>query len=192
MGAALADAAAELGFETVFIHGPVERSVMDGKPYRCIGVDTTIEMHDAVVRELRDRTILVMAAAPADWAPAVREDRKIKKTDEAITLRLVKTIDILKSIAAKRSAELSALSLFIAGFAAETHDIESYAAGKLEQKNLDMICVNDVSKEGAGFGVDTNELVVLCRGGERVEIAHTDKLSAARRIVALIAERIDF
>ena len=192
MGAALADAAHELGAETVFIHGPVEGSVYEGKPYRCVAVDTTREMHDAVIRELGDRTILVMAAAPADWAPAVKEDRKIKKTDGGMTLELVKTIDILKSIASFRETDLAGTRLFICGFAAETHDIENYAKGKLEQKKLDMICVNDVSRADAGFGVDTNELVVFSRGGSRAEIPHASKSDAARAILGLIAEKVDF
>ena len=192
MGAALADAAHELGAETVFIHGPVERSVYEGKPYRCVAVDTTREMHDAVIRELGDRTILVMAAAPADWAPAVKEDRKIKKTDGGMTLELVKTIDILKSIASFRETDLAGTRLFICGFAAETHDIENYAKGKLEQKKLDMICVNDVSRADAGFGVDTNELVVFFRDGTRADIPHSSKRDAARRILELISEKVDF
>ena len=192
MGAALADAAHELGAETVFIHGPVERSVYTGKPYRCVSVDTTFEMHEAVIREFCDRTILVMAAAPADWAPAVKDNRKIKKTDGGMTLELVKTIDILKSIASLRETELSSKRLFICGFAAETHDIENYAKEKLSQKKLDMICVNDVSRADAGFGVDTNELIVFFRGGSRAEIPHASKLDAARAILARIAEKVDF
>ena len=192
MGAALADAAHELFSETVFIHGPVERSVVSGKPYRCVAVDTTREMHDAVVKELGDRTVLVMAAAPADWAPAVKEDRKIKKSDGGMMLELVKTVDILTSIAALRETELAASRLFVCGFAAETHDIEAYAKGKLEQKKLDMICVNDVSRTDAGFGTDTNELVLFGKDGSRMEIANTSKSEAARRIMSIIAERIDF
>ena len=192
MGAALADAAHELFPETVFIHGPVERSVVSGKPYRCVAVDTTREMHDAVVKELGDRTVLVMAAAPADWAPAVKEDRKIKKSDGGMTLELVKTVDIIKSVAALRETELAAARLFVCGFAAETHDIEAYAKGKLEQKHLDMICVNDVSRSDAGFGVDTNELIVFAKDGARIAIPHASKADAARRIISLIAERVDF
>lgn len=192
MGSALADAAHELGAETVFIHGPVERSVYTGKPYRCVSVDTTFEMHEAVIREFCDRTILVMAAAPADWAPAVKENRKIKKTDGGMTLELVKTIDILKSIASLRETELSSKRLFICGFAAETHDIENYAKEKLSQKKLDMICVNDVSRKDAGFAADTNQLVVLTRSGERLEIPFMEKLRAAEIIIRTIAERIDF
>jgi phosphopantothenoylcysteine decarboxylase/phosphopantothenate--cysteine ligase len=163
-----------------------------GKPYRCVAVDTTLQMHDAVVSELCDRTVLVMAAAPADWAPAMKENRKIKRDDEKITLELVRTVDILMSVARLRRTDLSSARLFVAGFAAETHDIEEYAAGKLERKMLDMICVNDVSGSSAGFGSDTNELVVLSKDGSRLKIPLMDKSAAADMIIKQIISRIDF
>ena len=192
MGAALARAASGVSENVVFIHGPVERAVCEDLPCRVIGVDTTAQMHDAVMDELDDTTVLVMAAAPADWAPAVREDRKIKKSDHALTLELVPTVDILKAVARFREGDAAGRRLFIAGFAAETHDIEQYAAAKLAEKKLDMICVNDVSRKDAGFAADTNQIVVLTRSGERLEIPFMEKSRAAEAVISIIAERIDF
>jgi phosphopantothenoylcysteine synthetase/decarboxylase len=143
MGVALADACLTRARETVFIHGPIEPSLVHMKKYRCVPVETTMDMLAAVGKELEDSAVLIMAAAPADYSPVKKSDRKIKKSDENIFIELAKTPDILREVDAMKQDGLIR-NLFTVGFAAETNDIEEYALKKLVEKNLDMICLNDV------------------------------------------------
>ena len=191
MGAALADAAHQAGADVLFIHGPVHPEIYADRPYRCISVDTTIEMHDAVMKALTACSVLIMAAAPADYRPVKISEKKIKKSNDVITLELIKTVDILKAVSMRR-IEQKLEPLFVAGFAAETHDVELYAQNKLKDKNLDMICVNDVSIPGAGFGTMTNIITIFTPAGERVDIPLTEKSRAAEVIIKFIIQRIDF
>jgi phosphopantothenoylcysteine synthetase/decarboxylase len=186
MGIALADAAGPRCAETVFVHGPIERSLLDGKKYRTVAVDTTGDLLDAVMREIGGSAVLIMAAAPADYRPASRSPVKIKKDGEHVMIGLVKNPDILKAVAARRSAEPELARLYTAGFAAETHDAEAYALEKLADKDLDMICLNDVGKPGAGFSVDTNIMTVFTRRGARAELALASKRDIAGKILDLI------
>ncbi|TAL33008.1 MAG: phosphopantothenoylcysteine decarboxylase [Spirochaetes bacterium] len=186
MGIALADAAGPRCAETVFVHGPIERSLLEGRPYRTVAVETTGELLDAVMREIDGSAVLIMAAAPADYRPASKSPVKIKKDDEHLTIDLVKNPDILMAVVARRAAEPEMEGLYTAGFAAETHDAEAFAREKLAYKNLDMICLNDVGKPGAGFSVDTNIMTVFTRRGARVELALASKRDIAVRILDLI------
>ncbi len=181
MGLALADEAERLSGETVFIHGPIDASMLKGKGYRCIAVDSTDEMLKAVLSEICENSVLVMSAAPADYTPLEKVKEKIKKNDSTISITLKKTPDILKSVAALRS-EKGIENIFVAGFAAETTDTEKYALGKLAAKNLDMICLNDVSKEGAGFGTDTNIMTLFFKDRSRVELPILSKGEVAKQI----------
>ncbi|MBN1532605.1 MAG: hypothetical protein JXA20_08085 [Spirochaetes bacterium] len=189
MGAALADAAAPLARETVFIHGPVSPVLVQGKPYRCVSVSTTRDMLDAVLGEMEDQAVLIMAAAPADYRPAETLTEKMKKGGDEITLHLVKNPDILMEVAERRKGG-AWNDLFVAGFAAETTDTESYAMEKLVKKNLDMICLNDVSAAGAGFAGDTNIITIFTRVGSRIELPVQAKGSAAARIIDCIMEAL--
>ncbi len=190
MGVALADAASHRAGETVFIHGPMEAALLEGKTYRTVGVESTMELLDAVMSELTGSTVLIMAAAPSDYRPAGKSATKIKKDDDRLVLELVKNPDILKTVAARKSAGPGLEGLFTAGFAAETHDVENYARGKLRDKNLDMICLNDVGRPGAGFAVDTNIITVFTRRGARVELALASKRALADKILDLVEEEI--
>ncbi len=184
MGAALADSAFPDFRETVLIHGPVDGSIVSGRPYRTVSVETTEEMLEAVKSELEPGCVLIMSAAPADYAPLKVESSKIKKGDETLTLTLKKTPDILKEVAAMRAEGLFP-GMITVGFAAETDNTEAYALGKLKDKDLDMICLNDVSKPGAGFGSDTNIITVFQRNGGRYEIPLASKVEAASEILRL-------
>jgi len=189
MGVALADAAIELGCETVFIHGPIDLSLINGKKYRTISVDSTEEMLKAVLSEIGENSVLVMSAAPADYAPAEKVKEKIKKTDGEIILKMRKTPDILKNVA-KARIENNIKNFFVAGFAAETNDTEKYALGKLAEKNLDMICLNDVSKEGAGFGTDTNIMTIFFKDSSRIELPVLTKNEVAEKIFSYIESQL--
>ncbi|MBN1496919.1 MAG: phosphopantothenoylcysteine decarboxylase [Spirochaetes bacterium] len=189
MGAALADECSRRARDTVFIHGPIEPSLISMAPYRCVAVETTADMLAAVSRELEENAVLIMAAAPADYSPVTRANRKIKKSGKKMSLELARTPDILKVVAAmKKEGRIS--ELFVVGFAAETNDIEEYALKKLAEKNLDMICLNDVSRKDAGFGTDTNILTIFARDGMRKELPLVSKQEAAARIVDEIDARL--
>ena len=189
MGAAIADASSERARETVFIHGPVSGELVSGKRYRCVSVDTTKDMLAAVLRELEEKAVLIMAAAPADYSPSHRSDRKMKKSGDAISLELKRTPDILREVAGMK-ADGRIGALFTVGFAAETNEIERYALGKLSEKKLDMICLNDVSRKGAGFGSDTNIITIFMKDGSRVELPMITKQEVAERILDEIEKRL--
>jgi phosphopantothenoylcysteine decarboxylase/phosphopantothenate--cysteine ligase len=189
MGIALADAAMELGHETVFIHGPIDASLLQGKKYRTISVDSTEDMLKAVLSEIGENSVLVMSAAPADYAPVEKVKEKIKKRDGEITLLMRKTPDILKNVA-KARIENEIKNIFVAGFAAETTDIEKYARGKLAEKNLDMICLNDVSREGAGFGTDTNIVTIFFKDSAKIELPVLAKEDVAKKIFSYIESQL--
>jgi len=189
MGVAIADVCAERARETVFIHGPIDSSLLKSRKYRCIAVESTMDMLRAVAGELCENAILVMAAAPADYSPVARSDRKIKKSDENLLLELKKTPDILREVAAmKRDGRIN--NVFTVGFAAETNNLEEYALKKLSEKNLDMICLNDVSRSDAGFGSDTNIITIFFRNGPRKDLPLISKHEVAARIVEEIESRL--
>jgi phosphopantothenoylcysteine decarboxylase/phosphopantothenate--cysteine ligase len=189
MGLAIADECSRRARETVFIHGPIDGDLLAMRKYRCVPVETTADMLEAVTGELEENAVLVMAAAPADYTPAKREEHKIKKDEWRITIELNKTPDILKEVSALKSKGRFR-NLFTVGFAAETNDIERYALKKLSEKNLDMICLNDVSRKGAGFGSDTNIITIFARDGARKDLPMISKQEIAARIVDEIELRL--
>jgi phosphopantothenoylcysteine decarboxylase / phosphopantothenate---cysteine ligase len=180
MGYAVAAAMRAAGAEVVLVSGPVNLAPPPG--VRCIGVETAAQMLEAVQRELPGTHVLIATAAVADYRPLAVADLKIKKQGGGMTLELTPTTDILATVAA------SAQRPFTVGFAAETNAVEQHAREKLERKNLDMIAANEVGATKA-FDCDDNALLVLWRGGGRVELPHAPKRELARALVALIAER---
>jgi phosphopantothenoylcysteine decarboxylase/phosphopantothenate--cysteine ligase len=158
MGFAIAKAARDRGAEVILISGP---SAL-GKPggMKVIEVETAGEMMDAVKEETRRASLLVMAAAVADFSPVVRAAEKIEKTDE-ISLQFRRTDDIAAAVAGMEERP------FIIGFAAETGKHMERAREKMHRKGLDMIVFNDVTEPGSGFDVDTNSAVIIDREGEK-------------------------
>jgi len=188
MGIALADEASRRGADTIFIHGPVREDLIKGKPYRTVGVESTGELLAAVLGALSDNSLLIMAAAPSDYAPVERSGVKIKKGAAEMALMLKRTPDILKTVSEKiKSGELK--GMIVAGFAAETVNTEEYALGKLRGKNLDMICLNDVSRKDAGFALDTNRVIIFDRTGARTALPTLTKEETAARILDFMEER---
>jgi len=181
MGFALASALTAQGAEVVLISGPVALATPPG--VERIDVASALEMRDAVFTSLPGAAIFVACAAVADFRPAVVAEQKIKKTAETLTLELIRNPDIL--------SEVSALSdrPFCIGFAAETHDLETFAEAKLRTKGLDMIAANRVSAS-QGFETDDNALLVIWNGG-REALAQQSKPQLAARLVKLIADRFD-
>jgi len=180
MGYAVAEAAVKQGARVTLVSGPVALTPPDG--VELVAVESAQQMHDAVMREVADCEIFVACAAVSDYRVDQAAQHKIKKTGAALTLQLVPTPDIL--------AEVSALQArpFCVGFAAETENLEQYARGKLQQKNLDMIAANRVGSAGSGFETDFNQLEVYWRdGGQSIE--HAGKPVVAKQLIDLIAER---
>ena len=189
MGAALAEAGAKRCAETVFIHGAIDARLYKDKPFRELAVDTTQEMLSAVASELVPYSLLIMAAAPADYAPVSVSPVKIKKEEGEIQLLLKKTPDILKNIAEGiKNGKFN--NVFTVGFAVETNNVEEYALNKLKDKNLDMICLNDVSQEGAGFSVDTNIVVIYAKEGYKLQLPLLSKQNVAEKILDSIEEQM--
>lgn len=125
-----------------------------------------------------------MAAAVADYRPREAALTKIKKKDSTFTLELVKNIDILESLGRSKKHQ------FLIGFAAETGNLETYAMDKLERKNCDLLAANDVTVDGAGFGVDTNAVQIYDRGGMVERIPVQSKEEVARKLLTIAAGRM--
>ena len=181
MGFALATALAAQGAEVVLIAGPVVLPTPSG--VRRIDVESALEMHEAVLEALPGSELFIACAAVADFRPIDVAERKIKKTDERLTLQLERNPDILADVAARPDRP------FCVGFAAETHDVENYAEGKRRAKGLDMVAANLVSAS-QGFETEDNALLVIWGGG-RVSLPTQNKSQLAVELVKLIADRFD-
>lgn len=179
MGFAVAAAAAAQGAEVVLVAGPVALATPTG--VRRVDVRSAAEMHAAVLAEAGAADIFIATAAVADYRPETVSPSKLKKTGGAIELKLVQNADILADVAALPDRP------FVVGFAAETDNVEGYARGKLERKNLDMIAANRVA-DNIGFECAENALLLLWDGG-REELERADKQVLAARLVERIAER---
>lgn len=180
MGFALADAARAAGAEVTLVAGPVNLPTPVG--VRRIDVESAAQMHDAVDAVVGTVDVFIGTAAVADYRPAVVAERKIKKSGERVEIVLERTPDILASVAARKQRP------YVVGFAAETHDVETYARGKLESKNLDLIAANEVGDDKV-FDRDDNSLVVLWREG-RAPIGPSSKQVVAKELIELITSRI--
>lgn len=170
--------------EVIFISGPADPRFVHVEGARNVEVDTTEEMARAVQAEISDDTLLIMAAAPADYTPADPGAQKIKKESGVdLVLRLHPTTDILKSIIPLARGRRG---LFRAGFAAETTDTETYARRKLAEKDLDFICANRVYKTTCGFGDNDNSLLVIDRSGKATMVGPQNK----EKLAALLLDHL--
>lgn len=160
MGYALADAALEQGARVTLISGPVALSTPAGA--EAVAVESAAEMHAAALRLAPGADVFIGCAAVSDYRAAETAAHKLKKTDndDTLTLTLIKNPDIIAEVAALEVAQRPPV---VVGFAAETQDVERYAANKLARKALDMIVANDVSAAGLGFGSDDNAAWLLWR-----------------------------
>ena len=188
MGLAIANAGVPLCREVVFIHGPVNPSILSDTGYRKIPIESTNDLLEAVLQEIEPGAILIMAAAPADYAPSEKSQTKIKKKEDEMIITLKRNPDILKTVARKREEDPSLGDMVVAGFAAETTDIENYGRTKLNEKKLNMICINDVGRKDAGFAHDKNQLTILVDNGDRIEIPLLEKKEIASRIFQVIRD----
>jgi phosphopantothenoylcysteine decarboxylase / phosphopantothenate---cysteine ligase len=184
MGVAIAAAAWRRGARVTLVHGPVEVSLPTGVD--CVAATTTTDMRDAVANALPTADALIMAAAPADFRAAAVSAHKIKKTDAAPTIALAHTDDILVT-----TRHLRTPHAVVMGFALETTDIDSNASAKMQRKGLDFIVANDATEPGAGFGGDTNRVVILASDGTRETPPLMLKTDLADVLLDRIARSLD-
>ena len=160
MGFAVAAAARDRGAQVTVVRGAT--SVDPPENVEVIKAISAEEMFQAVMNNIKDKSIFIGAAAVADYRPKNIEDFKIKKTNqEILTLELEKTSDILASVSKNRHKDL-----LVVGFAAETNDVIGYAKSKMAKKNLDLVVANDITIKGAGFNADTNIATVITKENE--------------------------
>ncbi|MEP6222069.1 bifunctional phosphopantothenoylcysteine decarboxylase/phosphopantothenate--cysteine ligase CoaBC [Marinobacter sp.] len=182
MGYALASAARMAGANVVLVSGPVSIEAPAGVEVRSVTTaQDMLEYASGAVDEGCD--LFIATAAVADYRPDSCAGDKIKKTDEGMSLSLVRNPDTLAAIAARADAP------FTVGFAAETRDVEHYALDKLTRKKLSMIVANDVSAPGLGFNSDNNAVIAFWPQG-REAIGPDTKLAIAERLIALIGEHL--
>jgi phosphopantothenoylcysteine decarboxylase/phosphopantothenate--cysteine ligase len=174
-GYAIAGEARARGAEVTLISGPV--TLLPPGGVRFVGVTTAQEMHQAVLKHFKAADALIMAAAVADYTPAQALGGKLKKGAPGLCLELVPTTDILTQASKRKGDRL------LIGFAAEVEQVVSNARKKLEQKGLDMIVANDVSRPGMGFGGDANAITIIDKQGRMEEYPLMSKAQIARIIL---------
>ena len=179
MAFAMAEAAVAAGAEVLLVSGPVDLATPRG--VERVDVESAKEMFAATHDHIDDIDIFIGAAAVADYSAASIEAHKIKKSEEQMSIHLVRTPDILSSVAKLEDGP------FTVGFAAETRELGKYARSKLEKKNLDMIIANQVGDD-RGFDRDENAVEVFWADGER-SFPTMDKKKLAILLMALVAER---
>ncbi len=183
MGFALAEAAVLQQARVTLIAGPVSLPTPNGATR--IDVDTAKSMHAAALNAVHGADVFISVAAVADYRVDAISDEKIKKSDEAMTLTLVRNPDILASIAAMPQRP------FCVGFAAETQHVEKYARGKLVKKKLDLIAANHVGQpDNPVFGSDSNSLDIYWPEEGHQHIASAPKKQVAAELLDIIAERL--
>ena len=179
MGYAIAEAARDRGAEVTLVSGPVSLEAPEG--VKLVSVESSAQLCEAVLAAGATADVVIQAAAPADFRPVRASDEKIKKDGAGMTLLLENTTDIAAELGRrKRPGQL------LVAFAAETENMLENARGKLTRKNADMVVANDVSRADAGFGVDTNAVTLITRGGAK-ELPLMSKRAAADAILDGVA-----
>lgn len=180
MGYALAAAAAKRGARVVLVSGPTALAVPRG--VTAVPVSSAVEMRERVLEHLEDSTVVIKAAAVADYRPARLSTSKIKKSGGGLSLDLERNPDIISEVGRNKGDRV------LVGFAMETDDLVPNARKKLVEKNMDLIVANDLGQPGSGFQYDTNIVRILDREGNAEELPMMDKTDVAHRILDRIGE----
>ena len=182
MGVALAKELAERGAIVDLVLGPSSLTV-DLPGINLHRVTSAEEMYTSCLEKFEGADIAVLSAAVADYTPVVRAAEKIKKSDGNLVLELTRTKDILKTLGGlKKKGQL------VIGFALETTGEREYALGKLHSKNADMIVLNSLNDNGAGFGFDTNKITIFSKDGSEQAYVQKPKQQVAKDIVDRIVK----
>ena len=182
MGFDLAKEAAKRGAEVTLISGPSSQKT-DDKNINVYRVTSAQEMFDEVFKHYENADIAIMSAAVADYTPKVKATEKIKKNEQELTIGLIKNKDILRTMGEKKTHQ------FLVGFALETQNEEENAKGKLVKKNLDMIVLNSLRDEGAGFANATNKIKIFTPTEEQ-SFTLKSKEEVACDILNFIAQKL--
>lgn len=183
MGVAIAQQAQKLGADVTLVLGPTNAPfVLDGM--NVIRVTSADQMHQACIKAFGKSDYAILTAAVADFKPKSTSSEKIKKGATTMQIALVPTVDILADLGTKKKS-----GQILVGFALETNDELNYAKQKLERKNLDLVVLNSLRDEGAGFGHDTNKVTVISRAGVQTESALMSKSDIAREIWKIILDQ---
>jgi phosphopantothenoylcysteine decarboxylase/phosphopantothenate--cysteine ligase len=184
MGVALAEALAEQGCSVTLVLGPSSMKV-NHPMIQVIPVRSATQMYEACLQHFSDCDLAIMCAAVADYTPVSVAEEKIKKKDGELQLTLTKTKDILKQLGTiKRSNQ------WLVGFALESNDERAYALTKLKEKNADMIVLNSIREEGAGFAHDTNKVTIFDKEGGEYSTSLQTKTAIAKEIVERIINHL--
>ncbi len=159
MGYALAEAAHQRGAQVTLVSGPVHIAAPNG--VEVVPVTSTASLYECMMERCEQQDIIIQAAAPADYRVEHIAEQKIKKqSGEPFVLTLVENPDVARAVGQRKQP-----GQVLVGFAAETQNVMCNAQDKLQKKNLDLMVANDVTAEGAGFGVDTNIVTLITRDG---------------------------
>ena len=182
MGYALVRACLNRGAKVTLVSGPTHLSLNAWQtfcPLQVVHVVSCAEMCNATVEAFELADIAILCAAVADFTPSSTADRKIKKQpgQTGMSIDLTTTTDIAATLGKTKGERL------LVGFALETHDEQANAERKLQTKNLDMIVLNSLQDKGAGFGVDTNKVTILCANGTKKDLPLLSKQEVANAII---------
>ncbi len=175
MGYALAVMAARRGADVTLVSGPSSLPVP--RRVKFIPVSTALEMRDAVMKLYKRSTVIIKAAAVADYRPAAPSASKIKKGDEGLTIHLERNPDIIAELGRRKGDRI------LVGFSMETEDLISNSRAKMLAKKVDMIVANDLNEKGAGFQSDTNAVVIMDVDGQVERLPLMSKGEVADRIL---------
>jgi len=176
MGYEIASRLRDLGAHVILISGPTSLPTPDG--VERINVRTASEMYEKAKEHFSQVNLAVLAAAVADFTPEEVADKKIKKQDSGLEIKLKKTNDIAAEL-----GKLKRKDQFIVGFALETDNEESNALKKLESKNFDMVVLNSLKDQGAGFAYDTNKITIITKDNKKLGFELKSKKEVALDIV---------
>lgn len=177
MGYAIANKLAKAGSNVTLVSGQVALKSPDSS-INLVKVRSAKEMYEASQKAFDQADIIILAAAVADYTPAVVADKKIKKKEDTFNIELTKTTDIAKTLGQQKRPEQ-----LMVGFALETDNEVENAIGKIKSKNLDMIVLNSLQNAGAGFGHDTNKIAIIKRDGTMIDFDLKSKQDVAQDIV---------
>jgi phosphopantothenoylcysteine decarboxylase/phosphopantothenate--cysteine ligase len=180
MGYALAKVARRHGAQVTLITGPTNLSLPSVE--NIIKVRTAQEMHKAVIDNYKKSTVIIKAAAVADYRPKIFVKEKIKKDNKPRAIELERNPDIIAEIGQNKK------NIVLVGFAMETKNLLANAREKLKKKNMDLIVANSLREEGAGFQTDTNKITIIDREGDVQSLPVMTKIEAAEKILEKVEE----
>ena len=176
MGYAIAKQAANRGAEVTLVSGPTNIAPPSNIK-KLIKIESAKDMYNAIIENFDDNQVIIKSAAVADYKPKTYSDKKIKKNDDDLVIKLDRNKDIAYELGKIKKDKI------LVGFAAETNDIIENAKGKIQKKNFDFIVANDLTEEGAGFGTDTNIVKIIDKEGNINKYPQMEKDEVANVIL---------